>query len=224
MNSPNPFSETIAQASRRRTRVKVVVFAILALHGAVLLGVLIQGCGHAPPAPKEELADTNPASSSEVTTQDVAVAPTNPPVVSSNAAPEFATTNTAPSSASGTNYIIAQGDTFAKIARTLHTTVRALVDANPGIEPTKLHVGQKINLPLTTGPAPALTAETNAVTDLTKDQIYLVKPGDYLLRIARHFGTTTSAIREANGLKIDMLKVGQKLKIPYKTTPQLRAG
>ena len=43
---------------------------------------------------------------------------------------------------------------------------------------------------------------------------YEVKPGDNLSIIAEAFGTTVSKIREMNGLKSDMLRVGQKIMVP----------
>ncbi len=47
----------------------------------------------------------------------------------------------------GGDYTIKAGDTPAKIARAHGVTSAALMAANPGLEPTKLKVGQKINLP-----------------------------------------------------------------------------
>ncbi len=47
----------------------------------------------------------------------------------------------------GGDYTIKSGDTPAKIARAHGVTVAAVLAANPGLEPTKLKVGQKINLP-----------------------------------------------------------------------------
>ena len=43
---------------------------------------------------------------------------------------------------------------------------------------------------------------------------YVVKPGDTLSLVADAFGTRVSTIKEMNGLKSDMLRVGQKLKVP----------
>ena len=47
----------------------------------------------------------------------------------------------------GGDYTIKGGDTPAKIARAHGVSIEALLQANPGLEPTKLKVGQKINLP-----------------------------------------------------------------------------
>ena len=47
----------------------------------------------------------------------------------------------------GGDYTIKAGDYPAKIARAHGISTEALMAANPGIDPTKLKVGQKINLP-----------------------------------------------------------------------------
>ena len=43
---------------------------------------------------------------------------------------------------------------------------------------------------------------------------YEVKPGDTLSLIAEAFGTTVPKIKEMNGLKNNMLRVGQKIMVP----------
>lgn len=44
-------------------------------------------------------------------------------------------------------YTVAAGDTPSKIARKFGTSVDAILSENPGLEPSKLRVGQKIRLP-----------------------------------------------------------------------------
>jgi len=43
---------------------------------------------------------------------------------------------------------------------------------------------------------------------------YVVKKGDTVERIARRYGTTVSKLKAANGLKSDLIRIGQTLKIP----------
>ncbi len=43
---------------------------------------------------------------------------------------------------------------------------------------------------------------------------YVVKKGDMLGRIAKRHNTTVAAIQKANGLKNDIIRIGQKLRIP----------
>lgn len=47
----------------------------------------------------------------------------------------------------GGDYTVKSGDTPSKIAKAHGVTVSALLAANPDLEPTKMKVGQKINLP-----------------------------------------------------------------------------
>jgi LysM repeat protein len=43
-------------------------------------------------------------------------------------------------------YVVQSGDTFASIAIKERTTVARLEQLNPGVEPTTLHVGEKIRV------------------------------------------------------------------------------
>ena len=47
---------------------------------------------------------------------------------------------------------------------------------------------------------------------------YVVKAGDSLWRIAKNYGTTVEAIRKANNLTGDLIRVGQVLSIPVAET------
>jgi LysM repeat protein len=44
-------------------------------------------------------------------------------------------------------YVIKAGDTFGKIAGQFNTTISAIQAANPGVDPSRLQIGQKIKLP-----------------------------------------------------------------------------
>jgi LysM repeat protein len=120
--------------------------------------------------------------------------------------------------AGGTEYAVVKGDILAKIAKDHHVTVKAITDANPGIEPSKLKIGQKIHIP-----APSASGATTPTAAPTMDpaspggeQVYTVKSGDNLTKVASHHGVSVKALRAANSLKTDSIKVGQKLKIPAK--------
>jgi len=64
---------------------------------------------------------------------------------------------------SSTVYIIKSGDTFAKIGRTFGLTTSAIQELNPTVDPTKLKIGQKINVPITTS-TPVGTIESQEKT------------------------------------------------------------
>jgi len=46
--------------------------------------------------------------------------------------------------------------------------------------------------------------------------VYIVQNGDYLAKISKKFNVTISAIKRLNNMQSDMLRVGQKLKLPGK--------
>ncbi len=46
------------------------------------------------------------------------------------------------------------------------------------------------------------------------DEVYAVQPGDTLTRIARKSGTTVELLRASNGIRGDLIRAGQRLKVP----------
>ena len=101
-----------------------------------------------------------------------------------------------------------------------------ITDANPGIDPDRLRVGQRLRLP--GGPTRGRVALNHAVAVGPAasprgqvDSTYTVRAGDTLSTIAKtHYndGTRWQIIYHANRTKIgwdpDRLKVGMKLRIP----------
>ena len=51
-------------------------------------------------------------------------------------------------------------------------------------------------------------------------QIYLVRDGDTLARVAERFGVSARAIRRANRHLRPLMRPGQRLRIPIRTTPR----
>ena len=60
----------------------------------------------------------------------------------------------AEAAAAAGGYTVEKGDTPEKIARKLGVKLQALLDANPGLDPKKLQVGQKLSVPGAAAPAP----------------------------------------------------------------------
>jgi LysM repeat protein len=217
-----PLGSNLEQKNRGRARVKIAVFFVLAVHGIGLMALLMQGCGQ----PKE------PNASSENTTSNVppAFVPETNPQVATSTPPVAVTPPTVPETpapsappAGATDYTIAKGDTFSTIATKFHVTAKAIADANPGVDSKKLQIGQKIHIPAPTA-TPTPTAPAGMGTTSTEmpaatgEQTYTVKSGDNLTKIASQFGISVKALRAANSLKTDSIKVGQKLKIPAKAS------
>src|SRR6266436_8288368 len=231
MNNQSPLvpqGSLVEQKNKGRARVKIAVFFVLGIHGIGLLALLMQGCRNDGRTAQNDASQTNNAPTFE--------APTNlaPVEAIANPAPVPEATNPAPAAvvAGATEYTVVQRDTFSTIAQKFHVSVKAITEANPNVVPTKLQIGQKIHIPAATQVA-AATASTTSTTPATTatdgEQVYTVKSGDVLTRIASTHGTTVRALRSANNLKTDNIKVGQKLKIPVKAvaavaTPTAPAG
>lgn len=105
-------------------------------------------------------------------------------------------------------HTVARGDTFYGIAKEHGVSMKDIQDANPGVDPKKLKVGQKLTVP-----PPSPKAAGSPAAPLGRD-VYVVKSGDTLGKIARTHGTTVERLREVNGLQTDRILVGRKLKLP----------
>lgn len=128
-----------------------------------------------------------------------------------------------------TTYIIQRGDTLSKISKRYNIKIDAIKANNPQIKNDVVRLGQKIKLPgnvdvgdqkvpegsfasPTTKPKAKLTQAPKAYTGATKE--YVVKNGDTLGGIAIASGLTVRQLKELNGLSKDIIRVGQKLKVP----------
>jgi LysM repeat protein len=226
MNNPNPFvpqGSLLEQQSKRRAGLKLGIFCVLAIGVTSLAAMLIQGC-------KREETDQNAANNNQpmVDTNNYAtdtnVPPmeaSNPPVAAVPPTPVPATPSPAapPAQPMENEYVVVKGDTLGKIAKANGVTVKAIEDANPGVQPARLKVGQKLVLPAganTTGASAAQETANGVATNTGGDQAYTVKSGDTLTRIARHFGVTLKALMTENNLTTTHIRVGQKLNIPAK--------
>ncbi len=124
-----------------------------------------------------------------------------------------------------TDYIVQRGDYLAKISKKYNVTIAAIRRVNPQLKGDVIKIGQKIKLPgkidvgeqkvpegaFATKTKPA-TKEYKAYTGATKE--YVVKSGDTLGAIAYGNGINIRQLKELNGLSSNMIRVGDKLKIP----------
>ena len=123
-----------------------------------------------------------------------------------------------------TVYIIQRGDTLSKISKRYNIKLDAIRALNPNIKKDVVWIGQKIKLPG--------KVEVGEQRDIIKEQIalankpkpyapytgataeYTVKAGDTLGKIAYGNGINIRQLKELNALSGDMIRIGQKLKIP----------
>lgn len=105
-----------------------------------------------------------------------------------------------PSPCEGLYYVVRPGDTLFSIAQRFNVTVAQLIQANPGIDPNNLQVGQLICIPRSTPiRCPGGT-------------IYVVRQGDTLSSILVRFNISIMDLMAGNpGIDIDRIRVGQEL-------------
>lgn len=96
-------------------------------------------------------------------------------------------------------HIVQPGETLAGIAARYGTTVAELMRLNSLRNPDLIYAGQR----LLVRPGPT-----------TGDRIHIVRRGQTLGSIARAYGVSVDDLRAANGLRGDLIFVGQRLRIP----------
>jgi len=225
MNSPSPNpspsplvpqGSLLEQKNKSRSRVKFAFFCVVGVHvAALMVALLSQGCKR----DQTTALDTTSPTYNETNlpalpleTNPAYVAPSNvpPPVL---VAP--------PGAPQPQEYVIRKGDSYSTLAKKFGVSTKAIQEANPGVDPLKLQIGQKINIPPpSAGPVATPTGPGAPPVDATGEVIYVVKSGDRLEVIAKKYGITAKAIADANNLKtVNKIVVGQKLKIPVKAPP-----
>lgn len=104
------------------------------------------------------------------------------------------------------NHTVAKGENLWVIAQRFGVTVHDLQTYNGIRNPNRLSVGQELRVP---------PARTEVADEAPGDDVYFVRRGDNLDRIAKRFGTSVREIARANGISdINFIDVGQALKIP----------
>ncbi len=113
----------------------------------------------------------------------------------------------------GNFYTIREGDTLFSLSRRFNISLDDLLEANPGINPDRLMIGQRICVPL------------GEPVECPKDtESYRIRAGDTFYAIARRFDVPLEALIDANpGVNPDALLVGQIICIP-KVTPTPPTG
>ena len=194
-------------------------------------------------------ADVEPASVPDSPTETVAVVTTESPAETSAPAAEPSQPITL---GSRLFYIVRAGDTLGDLARHFGITWPAIMRANDIVYPYHIYVGQQLWIPSTGSPAlnvanvepasvpdsptetvgaettespvetSAPAAEPSQPIKLGSQLFYIVRAGDTLGDLARHFGITWPAILRANDIVYPYhIYVGQQLWIPSTGSPAL---
>lgn len=108
------------------------------------------------------------------------------------------------------NYVRAdKSQDEVKIAQTPVVEDREVVEQQPAVETVKEESKPKVEVVEEKAP------DTKQVVE-PETTVYIVQPGDYLAKISKKYNVKIAAIKSLNGLNSDIIKVGQKLKLPGK--------
>ena len=102
-------------------------------------------------------------------------------------------------------YTVQNGDSLYTIANRFNISVSDLIDYN-GLPSTVLEVGDTLKIP---------KGEV-----IANENVYTVKPGDTLYRIANTYGVSVNDLITANNLASNILTIGQQIIIPIKPTQE----
>ena len=102
----------------------------------------------------------------------------------------------------GNYYTVKSGDSLWSIAKKYNVSVFDLKSAN-GLTSSLLSIGDVLKIP-------------TVIEDEPKENVYVVKKGDSLYKIAQNYDTTVSEIMKLNNLTSTALSIGQILEIPVK--------
>ncbi|MCZ6674137.1 MAG: LysM peptidoglycan-binding domain-containing protein [Verrucomicrobia bacterium] len=108
-------------------------------------------------------------------------------------------------------YQVKKGDSLWKISREFGISLDELLTANGLTKDEPIQVGQKLVISSVDSGPPAIEAST---AGFAQSEVYVVVSGDTLSRIAKDFNSTVNDIKVANGLRSDIIQLGQRLTIP----------
>ncbi|WP_338785788.1 LysM peptidoglycan-binding domain-containing protein [Metabacillus sp. FJAT-53654] len=119
--------------------------------------------------------------------------------------------------AAADNVKVESGDTLWELSHKYNTSVNTLMSLN-GLKSDFLRVGQVLEIPGTTNNPSSGTPVKSETTQKTSTKAHKVKSGDSLWDLARAYGTSVTELKKLNGLKSDMIYVGQNLIVNKSTT------
>jgi len=114
-------------------------------------------------------------------------------------------------------YIVKKGDNLWSIAKRYNVSLNELYTANGLNKNSVLRIGQQIQVPVEGGTASISTvsADTYQPTSFNQGSTsYTVKRGDTLSKVANQYDTSVRAIKAANSMTSDLIRVGETLVIP----------
>lgn len=99
-------------------------------------------------------------------------------------------------------YVVKKGDSLWSIAKKYNMTVDELKSIN-NLKSNLLSIGQRLKI-------------KGSSVNPDNQNIYIIKKGDTLYKIANMYGTTVDNLKALNNIKSNNLSIGQKLIVPSK--------
>ncbi|MEA1919911.1 MAG: LysM peptidoglycan-binding domain-containing protein [Campylobacterota bacterium] len=96
-------------------------------------------------------------------------------------------------------HTVKSGENLSALGRKYRISYKKIMDFNQ-LKSTRLSLNQRLVIPVNTPP-------------LTLDALYVVKPGDTLISIAKRFQITVAELKEYNELASSMIRIGAKLHV-----------
>src|SRR5947209_7478556 len=133
----------------------------------------------------------------------------------------------------GTAIIVAQGETIATISRRHGVPASAIMQANNMTHAAQLQPGQRLVIPRVQQPiasapqGPPATKLAGPLPAPMNNGAHIVKPGETIYSLSRHYRLTPMAVAKANNVGLDhRVKVGDRIVIPGQTSaaPRLAAA
>lgn len=110
---------------------------------------------------------------------------------------------------STTVYVVKKGDTFTKIAKALDITTAAIQKLNPAVEPTKLKIGQKINIP--SAPSnPNQIKVTGQIGAVDNEGTFLFITSDGRTNTAKATGSLINELFKSQGKIVNLILEGKR--------------
>ncbi|MBI5502236.1 MAG: LysM peptidoglycan-binding domain-containing protein [Deltaproteobacteria bacterium] len=121
-----------------------------------------------------------------------------------------------PAAAAGDLHVVREGETVSEIAAALGLHVRDLLQANPDLDPDRVHPGQELRIPDVGGGPDNERVEEDGGRERVLTTAIEVREGDSLWSLARRWRTSVRTLRDLNPDVGDGTRIrpGQRLLVP----------
>ena len=204
---------------KKAVGMRISVTVVVLMHCVAFASLfLMQGCGSTKIEREASLQPSVVMPPVATPDRTERLTPMRPPVVSQpavSAKPWIKDTKT---------YVVNRGDTMSGIAKRFGVDMPEILRLNGLSNPNRIRVGQKLVVPAyaKVSPPPAGSV-TPDVKPATAGGEYTVVAGDTLSGIAQRHGIKTAELKRHNRLSSDMIRIGQKLRVPGTTAGEVIA-